>query len=159
MKGAHSGRLETAPHFRDRTGYIWAAKIPRYYSVQTIWAESAIKAIHELNMEADLKHFNLPKLVAISFLYNRHIMPLIYAETNKLIKSKLRQPVFYFQVLMYLIDRMLFIAKNRLISRLSEPGLIQITDVVDIAAATRIFMGKLKEEKVVLLSEKLQPVQ
>ena len=43
----HRGRLEDAPHLFGRGEYIWEKCIPPIYSVETIWAESALKAIQE----------------------------------------------------------------------------------------------------------------
>lgn len=62
--GKHKGRLEDAPQLRDRNGYQWDDLIPRFYSVQTIWAESAVVALRETNRLDLLKEFNLPLLYA-----------------------------------------------------------------------------------------------
>lgn len=66
--GGHSGELKNAPHFRARTNYEWNHHIPYYYSVQTIWAESALKALNEMGIEVDPKDINLPRLVAGSVI-------------------------------------------------------------------------------------------
>lgn len=68
FNGGHSGKLEEAPHFRDRGEYFWDQQIPSYYSVQTIWAESALKAIHELGISVNLKKLNLKKILAKSII-------------------------------------------------------------------------------------------
>lgn len=62
--GKHKGRLEDAPQLRDRSDYQWDKLIPRFYSVQTIWAESAVVALRTTNRRDLLNEFNLPLLYA-----------------------------------------------------------------------------------------------
>ncbi len=47
--GEHTGKLEDAPHFRGHENYEWDSRIPRFYSVETIWGDSAIAAVKEIN--------------------------------------------------------------------------------------------------------------
>lgn len=60
--GKHTGDLKDAPHFQGHTNYEWSKLIPPFYSVETIWADSAIAAINDLNMTSLLKNFNLEYL-------------------------------------------------------------------------------------------------
>lgn len=48
INSKHVGNLEDAPHFRNWSNYIWDNNIPRFYSVETIWAESLIYAIKSI---------------------------------------------------------------------------------------------------------------
>jgi hypothetical protein len=68
VAGKHKGRLEDAPHFRHRPDYQWSELIPRYYSVQTIWAETAVVALEEMDRQDLLERFNLPLLAAYCIL-------------------------------------------------------------------------------------------
>lgn len=43
--GKHTGQLQDAPHFRGHDLYTWCNKIPAIYSVETIWAETAMQAL------------------------------------------------------------------------------------------------------------------
>lgn len=47
LTGRHTGELSEAPHFRGHIDYHWDEDIPYIYSVDTIWAETAFKAIKE----------------------------------------------------------------------------------------------------------------
>ncbi len=47
LTGRHTGELSNAPHFRGHEHYEWDEEIPRVYSVDTIWAETAFKAYKE----------------------------------------------------------------------------------------------------------------
>ena len=62
--GKHTGNLEDAPHLNNRGSYEWAEQVPRYYSVPTIWADSAIAALQDLGREDLLKDFNVAYLAA-----------------------------------------------------------------------------------------------
>lgn len=48
-KGEHCGKLETAPHFIGlKEPYAWDERVPHYYSVETIWAETLLKAVEAM---------------------------------------------------------------------------------------------------------------
>ena len=47
LTGRHTGELKDAPHFRGHVDYKWEESVPYVYSVNTIWAETAIKAVKE----------------------------------------------------------------------------------------------------------------
>ncbi len=81
LVGGHCGYLEDAPHLKNRGEYEWDHLIPRYYSVQTIWAESAITALRETeNPEA--ANINLKELFCMSYLRNKTIRQLIINKTK-----------------------------------------------------------------------------
>jgi len=56
--GKHVGVLEEAPHFRGHDAYKWSALVPKFYSVETIWADSALAAICDLKKMELLNEFN-----------------------------------------------------------------------------------------------------
>lgn len=82
LKGTHSGRIEDAPHLRSIDNYVWDNLVPQYYSVQTIWAESAIKAIRLFNNEVK---FNSARMVASSIINSPSFFKLFLkaSVTNK----------------------------------------------------------------------------
>jgi glycosyltransferase involved in cell wall biosynthesis len=51
-------RLEDAPHFRDRGHYLWSPEVPRFYSSPNIWADSALAALRDLNLNLYIQQFN-----------------------------------------------------------------------------------------------------
>ena len=63
-KGRDVGQLVDAPHFRDRHEYQWSEAVPKFYSVQTIWADSALAALQDLNRDELIRDFNIPMLAA-----------------------------------------------------------------------------------------------
>jgi glycosyltransferase involved in cell wall biosynthesis len=56
--GRHTGKLEDAPHFRGHKEYNWSELVPKFYSVDTIWVDSALAAIKDLNKLDLMKSFN-----------------------------------------------------------------------------------------------------
>jgi len=62
--GRHTGKLEEAPHFHGHNNYEWSELVPRFYSVETIWADSALAAIKDLDKSEMLKKFNVVDLAA-----------------------------------------------------------------------------------------------
>lgn len=82
--GGHAGKLDEAPHFNHIGQYIWEESIPKYYSVETIWAETAIKALKDMKNDDLLKSFNNTKLYLVSILNNRkYIFKVSLKETFK----------------------------------------------------------------------------
>lgn len=80
--GIHTGKLEEAPHFRNRGVYNWESIIPKYYSVETIWAESGIKALKDIRREDLLIDFNKYRLYVYGIYINRrYILKLSISKT------------------------------------------------------------------------------
>jgi glycosyltransferase involved in cell wall biosynthesis len=46
--GEHTGKLKDAPHFKGHISYKWSKQVPAFYSVETIWADSALAAIRDI---------------------------------------------------------------------------------------------------------------
>ncbi|MCL1141560.1 glycosyltransferase family A protein [Shewanella gaetbuli] len=49
--GAHTGELSQAPHFNYRGTYSWNNLVPKFYSVPTIWSDSAFAAAQKTQLE------------------------------------------------------------------------------------------------------------
>lgn len=47
--GAHTGELKNAPHFKGHDSYSWSKFVPEVYSVETIWADTAIHALSDFD--------------------------------------------------------------------------------------------------------------
>lgn len=95
--GKHAGELASIPHLKNRGQYIWDKNIPEYYSVSTIWGESGLKALKDLNFESLYKAFNPYPLLAQGVLMNRkHILQLTVNKTVLLRKQKnINQVIFW----------------------------------------------------------------
>jgi len=81
-KGGHCGVLQSAPHFKGREFYKWNVEVPEYYSVETIWADSGISALKDLNQPQLLKKYNPYKLLVWAIYINRkYILKLSLRQT------------------------------------------------------------------------------
>lgn len=65
-----TGKLEDAPHFRDRGAYSWARQVPKFYSSANIWADSAIASLIDMKRFSILKKFDVMALTV--WLLKRH---------------------------------------------------------------------------------------
>lgn len=63
--GKHVGRLRDAPHFKGHSAYLWDKKVPPLYSVETIWAETALHALLDFNQMKLYDCFNERLIIAI----------------------------------------------------------------------------------------------
>jgi glycosyltransferase involved in cell wall biosynthesis len=98
--GRHSGTFEDIPHLRGRENYVWDIFIPKFYSVQTIWAESAIAALKEMGENALLACFNYYKFFVFSFHFNKSIYDLVKTSFNEH-RRKNNIPKIIFHILFY----------------------------------------------------------
>lgn len=57
--GKHTGKLKDAPHFNGHENYKWAEEVPEFYSVYTIWADSALAAVRDMKNKKLLSEFNV----------------------------------------------------------------------------------------------------
>ena len=69
----HRGRLEDAPHLNLYDNYKWNFNIPQFYSVATIWADTAMNTAMLLGRNDLVTSFNYAKLSAWALVTNREI--------------------------------------------------------------------------------------
>lgn len=141
VNGSHSGKLEDAPHFRSRGNYDWELEVPKYYSIQTIWAETAIKAFKEFNKGDLIKFFNLKFLTAQSFRYNKTIRKLIFQESKNIIHYQKKSFIlFIIQVFILIIILKIAFTIKRFFQLLKkQTNYVFINGVNDINEATKLF--------------------
>lgn len=65
VTGRHTGNLSDAPHFRGHSNYIWNDKIPAFYSVDTIWADTLLHVLTAYGRMDLVDKFNLPLFESI----------------------------------------------------------------------------------------------
>lgn len=83
-KKEHVGKLETAPHFIGLTEkYEWDSRVPQYYSVETIWADTLLHAVSRMNRR-DLvdNYFDEKMLIKHLLNNNRENIDEIMQYTN-----------------------------------------------------------------------------
>lgn len=45
------------PHLNGHIDYVWSDLVPKFYSVESVWADSAIKAIEDMKRQDLLKYY------------------------------------------------------------------------------------------------------
>lgn len=121
LNGGHSGLLSEAPHFRDRGVYEWDKRIPKYYSVQTIWAESAMSAMVDLDLAVNYEAFNLARMVAKSIAIAPKHAKLFLAETTKILeKNKSNKGAFYFKLSLSFVSIVFFKYYNKILNKIKS---------------------------------------
>lgn len=89
----HVGKLETAPHFIGlKQSYIWDRRVPKYYSVETIWAETLLQAISAMGYDQLIKeYFNEKELLRALYINNyekrEEIMSCVDADTQRFLQG------------------------------------------------------------------------
>lgn len=63
--GKHVGKYSDMPHLNGHTDYEWSDLVPKFYSVETVWADSAIKAIEDMKRPDLLKYYNFAAFDAV----------------------------------------------------------------------------------------------
>jgi glycosyltransferase involved in cell wall biosynthesis len=79
----NSKKVEDAPHLRNRGKYEWSNLVPYVYTVETIWADSAIAAVKAMNAEKLITNFNIAKLSAYCIFYNNGITNQVLSNLTK----------------------------------------------------------------------------
>lgn len=131
----HRGDLKSAPHFFLRGDYTWDSRVPDYYSVDTIWADSALKAVGEIELSNLDKCFSFNYLAAYSLLNNRTIFGFAFKHTF----SKWTG-VKYFQKVLGVGVQIISIYMSYIYGKImklkdEKQALIQIDNVCDISDA------------------------
>lgn len=111
IKGKHSGDLKNAPHLRDKPDYIWDEFVPEYYSVQTIWADSALHSLKEFEIEVDLKRLNRLKILAGAINDNKSFKEYFTKKTLENLNMKKADLGFglklnYYRLLLFLSNNL-----------------------------------------------------
>ncbi|AIN75075.1 glycosyltransferase [Flavobacterium psychrophilum] len=95
--GKHSGSIANIPHLKNRGVYVWNNLVPKYYSVNTIWAESGLTALEELKQTILLNDFNVYKLLVQGWINNNKFIPDLIREENEKIRISLQTSIIIFK--------------------------------------------------------------
>lgn len=111
----HIAQIKDVPHLPKNTVDEWTNKIPKYWTGETIWAESALKALKKYNKLEFVNKFNYNYLYARIVLFNPGIRKIIF--------SNFPYQVYTFNFLLsftkQLIVRVGLIIKDRLFGKKS----------------------------------------
>ena len=78
---AHVGKIEEIPHLPEQTKTIWDSRIPRYWTGETIYAESIIEALSKCDSK-EIKQYSFNALYGTFAMYHRDLIPLLRGFVN-----------------------------------------------------------------------------
>lgn len=85
--GKHIGRLRDQPHLPANSEQTWSKIVPAFYSVETIWAEAAVKALQAIGRTDILTDFNVPRLYADLVMWHPEYISLTVRSFFRALKS------------------------------------------------------------------------
>lgn len=144
--GRHVGPLNTAPHLRGHNSYCWSKEVPEFYSVETIWADSALAALYDFDQNHLIKQFSIPNLDACCARryqeYNKEIRDHYkgYQKSSPFFKRINNSMHFYTYPIIHFLHRVI-----RRVSRVNKK-LILVDFVPDITAANKYFQKRCFEK-------------
>jgi hypothetical protein len=154
-------KLEDSVHFRDRGKYDWTDLVPKFYSDENIWADSAIAALLDLKNEGMLKKFNLKRLTVILLkkYINRKDIILDNYFNNLCIKNKTLKQIYinslFFEEKIAFLESIVLRVILKLKSKKSNLKYIQaplkgteITDLGNILEATKALKNYLSSNNI-----------
>jgi len=65
--GRHHGELHTAPQLAGHVNYNWSSLVPAFYSVETLWADTALVAFQDMKRNDLIKKFDIATLSAYCY--------------------------------------------------------------------------------------------
>lgn len=93
--GQHVGDLKNKSWLPKNVQESWSKKVPEFWSGQTVWAESAIKAVCNIGHGEFVRNLNIPMLHARSYVFNPSFRDESLKNYNKLIISEGKSPLVW----------------------------------------------------------------
>ena len=125
-KHQHIGKIEDCPWLPSNTKRCWEKEIPSYWTGETIYAESAIKAIRNMHQEKLLEDFNYAYFYAAFSIYH----PGNFAMVKPYLNIKNILP-FIFAIIEIFSIRLSTFAKNIFVKKLGLKNNIKIRENVN----------------------------
>jgi hypothetical protein len=139
IAGGHRGELQSAPHLHLRGEYLWDKRIPRFYSVESIWAESAIKSLVELDKKHFLNLFNFQYFILFSLWRGKTIRMLIIKNILNDSSQRYHKLIQTIKILLSIFPFFLTKVKREFLNK-KNLKVTTIAEVNDIRIATEILM-------------------
>lgn len=144
--GRHDGKLSEAPHFKGHESYVWSTKVPSFYSVETIWADSALAALHEMREKEFSKRFNVFSITAYCFVKNRRFKKEIFENLNNYCQeNNINKLVASYKLVLEFLKGPLLELFHRIIDKLTrkKDSVVRLDTISDISVANAKFQDYL----------------
>lgn len=159
--GGHKGKLRENAHIGAFTNLIWDAAIPEFYSVQTVWSFSLLKAVEKISSNKLIPNF--PRLYTRCLMFHR----AHWAETFSAIKytaERLGWLVLLSNMIIELIKEVVALSLKvgrRLFKPKATSNAVVIDGLPQISAGYQALAQNTQEPSVLLdlqkLSEEIKP--
>jgi hypothetical protein len=121
-RGKHKGQLENIPHLSKDVICNWPTIVPRFYSVETVWAESAIRAIQDMEREDLVSSLNIPLLHAVCLVSHPDYFKLIVTNYIASIKVMEKALLVGLWLLISALFKVILQKAKHYLSRLLHPS-------------------------------------
>lgn len=74
----HKGDFKTDPHMAAFQDLAWDDVIPKFFSVETVWANAAWETLRNMNRHSDMARFNLNRVYALCLMNHRDYFNVIF---------------------------------------------------------------------------------
>jgi glycosyltransferase involved in cell wall biosynthesis len=150
--GRHTGNLEQAPHFAGHINYKWSEKVPSFYSVETIWGDSALAALREMNYFHEMEAFNVDVLSAYLYKAYPRFRTLIMDNLKRSHKSSISNGTLKFYLLTGFLKGPILYLLRRIRNRIFNKKKVNTYNGVnDIENASEIINQKIEDKKDLIL--------
>lgn len=148
-KGTHKGNLEDDPHIQPYRNLVWPAGVPRFFSVETVWASASIEALSSSDRADLLSSFNYARLHAMcAFRHPDYLRVTLKCYSNLLAAQKRSQISGYLELAWELTIVCLRFGKHvvtRLLPALSMRKRFEYGGLRDIDEAAQTALKHLRE--------------
>ena len=151
QKKSNSRKIEDIPSLKNRGEYVWSEYVPRFYCVQTIWADSGFAALKELKREDLINKFSrhglYSKILNADFGLKTYLYKHIVEDCKLNNRNVLSELVLTsFNYLSVFVKRNIFFrANNRLQMILKIKRIDTLTELNDITQAMLALNDNIKE--------------
>ncbi|WP_190810432.1 glycosyltransferase [Flagellimonas sp. S3867] len=135
----HISKIEDVTHLPKNTAEYWEERIPRYWTGETIWAESAIKALRANGFEDKIDTFNFTYMYAKIHVFHFKLRTKIFEN----FPFKVYKTSFYFSFASQFYVRFYRLFKARILKK----GTIVQQNVKDIGQAITVLNDKVEKTK------------
>lgn len=153
--GKHTGELESAPHLKGHKNYVWTKDIPKFYSVDTIWADSALAALKDLEETTLLMKFNLEFLTIKCLLkypqYKKVILKNYLNNSKSSNYVKMKNTIYF---LVYISRNLMKKMFRKIIPNNKPNSNYYMNNVTDIISASAVIQKKLALNNINVLKVK-----
>ncbi len=147
----HHGRdLRDQPHLPDGCWKNWPPVIPKFYSVQTVWAQSGWCAMQETSRNDLLEEFNVPLLHATCAVFNpqyfKFVIVSFYVALSSTGKSAILGSISFFKYYLSTWGMRGKFFVEKFLRKIKPDNVVTISNLADIDIALCAFNKHINRE-------------